>query len=537
MHCTVFGIRLIHIIYTTHTMSDDNTMTLTENGAYALPTSGNSFVDFFMMFVRGISNETLDKYMSTCWNQDPEKTVGIVFHARDRENGKKEKNISNRAMIWLRKHKYNTYQKNLRKYVSKYGCWKDVSYIALKMAREHSFETSCFAKQLQLDKENLETRNYNDISLCAKWASSEKDKYDVNINLAHDIASELFPDNVKVMHRYRKEVLVPLRKHIDIVETYMSDNKWSEIKYDHVPAVATKRLRNAFIQHDKEGYEAFLAQVRSGEKKIKVTGILPHELVKHYIKNGEYDETIELQWKALVENVKQQGLLNDMLPIVDVSGSMFGFGNMEGCVQPIDVSIALGLLISECSSGTFANKVISFHAFPTICEIKGDSLYERVQCIQNIPAGMNTDFMAVFDLLLNAAKMFNIPKESMPKKLIVLSDMQFDAASRSISVKETTLYDEIIMKYKDTVYIPPKFIYWNLSTEHDEAFPVRALSENVAMISGFSEQLLKVFMNSDDFNAESIIDEILKNYILEVEIDTTDVENAEEKSSKHIECV
>jgi hypothetical protein len=76
-----------------------------------------------------------------------------------------------------------------------------------------------------------------------------------------------------------------------------------------------------------------------------------------------------------------------------------------------------------------------------------------------------------------------------------------------------------------------------LSTEHDEAFPVRALSENVAMISGFSEQLLKVFMNSDDFNAESIIDEILKNYILEVEIDTTDVENAEEKSSKHIECV
>jgi len=496
--------------------------TFTTNGAIALATSGNSFVDFFMMFVRGISTETIDKYMSTCWELDPKKTVAIIFHARDRENGKKEKNISNRAMIWLRKHKHNTYQKNLMKYVAKYGCWKDVSYIAMKMPMDHKFEVSCFAKQLLQDKINYDDKKYKDISLCAKWASSEKDKYDIKINLAHDIASELFPgDEKKTMERYRKEYLKPLRPIMELVETFMSNNMWDGIKYDRVPAVAMKRLRNAFMKHDKEGFEAFLEQVKSGEKKMKVTGILPHELVKHYINGGEYDETIELQWKALVDNVKQQGILDDIIPIVDVSGSMFDGGKSN--VQPIDVSIALGLLISECTTGAWKDKVISFHANPTICEIKGANLYERVKSIREIPAGLNTNFEAVFDLILNAGKMFNILPEKMPKKCIVLSDMQMDAASSQKCIDENTIHEHIIKKYKDTVYTPPKFIYWNLSSDHDETFPVKAVSDNVAMISGFSEQLLKVFMNADDFNPESIVNEILSKYMLEVDIDENDI--------------
>ena len=497
--------------------------TCTTNGAIALATSGNIFVDFFMMFVRGICTETIDIYMSRCWNLDPKKTVAIIFHARDRERGKKEKNISNRAMIWLRKHKHNTYQKNLINYVANYGCWKDISYIALKMPRDHQFEVSCFAKQLQQDKENYNAKKYKDISLCAKWASSEKDKYDVKINLAHDIASELFPNDMKNMEKYRKELIVPLREHIKIVETTMSHNMWNDIKYDNVPAVAMKRLRNAFMKHDKEGYEAFLAQIKNGERKMKVTGILPHELVKHYINNGEYDETIELQWKALVENIKQQDILSDIIAIVDVSGSMFSGGNSN--VQPIDVSVALGLLISECATGPWKNKVISFHKTPAICEIKGNNLYERVKNIRYIPAGLNTNFDAVFDLIINAGKMFNIPSEKMPEKCIILSDMQFDEASSntSIDMNENTIHEHIVKKYKETIYVPPKFIYWNLSSQYNETFPVKAMSDNVAMISGFSEQLLKVFMNANDFNPESIINDILSKYILEVDIDENDI--------------
>lgn len=502
-------------------MSHDTGMTITENGANALTTSGNPFVDFFMMFVRGISNETIDKYMHACWQQDARKAIAIILQGRDRENGKKEKNISIRAMIWLRKHKFSTYQKNIMNYINKYGCWKDISYIASKMPLDHSFETELFVKQLQQDIHNLQNRNYKDVSLCAKWASSEKDKYDTKCNLAHAIAEQLFPDNIKTMHRYRKEILVPLRKHIDIVESYMTSNKWKQIKYENVPAVATKRLRNAFNKHDEVGYNAFLQKIARGEKKMKTTGILPHELVKHYLNNNEYDQTIELQWKALVENVKQQGLLEGTIPIVDVSGSMLSGG--VGNVMPMQVSIALGLLTAECATGHFANKVISFHINPSIHEIKGNTLKEKVAMIQRIPAGLSTNFEAVFDLIINAGKMFNMANEQMPKKVIVFSDMQFDQASSSNDLKEDVLHDSIISKYKETKYQPPKFIYWNLSAQHDSTFPVKALSDNVAMISGFSEQLLKVFMNAQDFNAESIVNEILSKYTIDVIIDENDI--------------
>jgi hypothetical protein len=490
---------------------------LTTNGATSFQTSNNNIVDFFTMFLRGVENEVIDKYMTLCWQQDPYKTVAVIFNARDRENGKKEKNVSNRAMIWLRKHKFATYQKNILKYISKYGRWKDVLYIASKIPEaQHSYEIKLVAYQLQKDKNQYEQNK--SVSLCAKWASSENDKFDLHHQFAHKIAQELFPDQENKMQLYRREYLVPLRKHINIVENYMSSNKWTDIAYDKVPAVASKRLRNAFMKHDEKGYTHFLNQVAKGEKKMKVTGLLPHELVAFYLQNSDkLDETIELQWKAIVENVKSQGSFKNMLAVVDISGSMYsGAGN----VPPIHASIALGLLISECSEGIFHKKMLPFSMNPSFFDVKGDTLFEQITyLLKKMDAGFNTNFEAVFDLLLNTGKLFHIPPENMPDKLIVFSDMQFDEASgESDRISESTLHDFIMQKYADTPYKPPKLIYWNLNATNDGTFPVKALSNDVAMISGFSEMLLKVFTNNDNLTPEAIVYEILRPYETEVEI-------------------
>ena len=494
--------------------------TVTENNAVALSSTGNSFVDFFIMLSRNIETDTITKYMTECWSKDPKKTLAIVFNARDRQNGKKEKNISNRCMIWLKRNKNNTYAKNMLNYVNKYGCWKDVIYLAIKNPITNKFEIELISKQLKEDKENLD--NNKNISLCAKWASSEQDKNDKNFNLAHHIADEIFPDDKQKMKQYRN-LLVPLRKRIDIVETYMILNKWNEIDYNKVPAVAMRRLNKAFQKHDSERYQEYLNSIVKGEKKMKTNGLLPHELVKYYLTdNNSYNETIELQWNAILDNVKAQGILKNMIAIVDVSGSMYnGCGN----VDPIYPSIALGLLISKCVEGPFANKIIAFSESPVICKISGETLYDQVNYLKSgIPVGLSTNFEAVFDLLINTGNMFNIPPENMPETVVCLSDMQFNEASNSKNkINENTLHDTIINKYSGSGYNPAKFIYWNLNGKNDGIFPISTKTENVAMISGFSEQLLKVFMTNTKFDAETIIDEILIPYMSDIIIDETEI--------------
>ena len=53
-------------------------------------------------------------------------------------------------------------------------------------------------------------------------------------------------------------------------------------------------------------------------------------------------------------------------------------------------------------------------------------------------------------------------------------------------------------------------------TKNDEIYPVSSSEEGTAVISGFSEQLLKVFMKYDDFNPEFILNEILEPYIKDI---------------------
>lgn len=533
----------------------DVEFTSTANGAVALKSTGDTIVDFFMLFSRTISQENIDTYMDLCWNINPIKTVAIIFNGRDRKSGKKEKTISNKGMIWLRNNKPLTYKGNIFKYIEKYGCWKDIMYINFNVDKRDflknmkyiapNYELNVIAEQLKKDKVLLD--NDNCVSLCAKWAPSENDKYDRRKKSALKIAELIFPNENKKMEKYRKEYLTPLRKKIKIVETLMCDNRWTDINYEEVPAIASNRLKKAFMKHDPEGYGKFLSDVKNGEKSIKVTGILPHELVKYYLEQitnyyrtdcliDEVNETIEMQWKTLVNEVKQSGVFDGLLAIVDVSGSMFSASN--GSV-PAQVAIALGLLISECSSGNFHNKIITFSNDPVLHTVVGETLCDKINNVRRLDAGTSTNFEATSDLIIKYGKDNNISQENMPKKLVCLTDMQFNQANigdkytagyrsyneylnNNISNTIETLHRKIIKKYEQNNYKAPAFIYWNLSSDTKEIFPVSSSEEGTAVISGFSEQLLKVFMKYDNFTPLFIVDEILAPYMLEVFIDKSE---------------
>jgi hypothetical protein len=306
----------------------------------------------------------------------------------------------------------------------------------------------------------------------------------------------------------------------------MCSEMWGDIDYEKVPSIASNKLKNAFLKHDEERYKKYLEDVRNNKKKINVKGILPHELVANYIKSS-YDienidniiecETTELQWRTIVENVKKSGNFNNSISIVDLSGSMFSAAN--GSI-PAQVAIALGIITSICCKGQFNNKLITFSEEPEIINLSNEEndipkLIDCIKIILKTEYGFSTDFIKCNKLIINYAKLFNVPNENMPKKMFVFTDMQFNNASNN-SQDLDTIYKKIIKKYSDNCYDAPKFIFWNLNSNSKEVFPVNCDTEGTAIISGFSEQLLKIFMYYDDFKPEIVINEILEPYIKEV---------------------
>ena len=544
--------------------------TCTENGAIALDTSGSPIVDYFMMYTRTITKEQSYEYIEKCWKISPEKTVAIIFNGRDRLKGKKEKRVSNQAMLWLRDNKPYTYMSNILTYINKYGRWKDLLNICYENEGDgminKNYELTLFADKLrddlcdlkseteraaadaadaeEKDKETKETKAKKvSVSLCAKWAPSENDRNDQRKHFAKKLATILYgKDDNKKMEKYRKEYLVPLRKKINIIEALMCNNEWDKINYECVPGVASRRLHNVFNKHDSERYCEYLAKVRSGDAKINVTGILPHELANYYVNlrntQDEYEEneTIELQWKTIVENVKSCGILGNSLALIDLSGSMFSASN--GSI-PAQVAIALGIITSQCCNGMFKNKFITFSADPELVSLIPDELYKEYtdkgiepslytcfKSLIDVDYGFNTDFVKSCDMIIKYGKDNNIKDEDMPNKLFIFTDMQFDEATTDNNNENNgieTLYKTIVKMFKAADYTAPKFIFWNLNSSHKQSFPVNCKTEGTAMISGFSEQLLKIFMTYDEFKPELIVDEILAQYLPEITIDDTEI--------------
>jgi len=163
----------------------------------------------------------------------------------------------------------------------------------------------------------------------------------------------------------------------------------------------------------------------------------------------------------------------------------------------MDVSIALGLVLSELCDGPFHNMVITFEETPRFHEVQGDSFQQRVRSLANAPWGGSTDFLAAMDLILEMAKQENVPQSEMPDKLFVFSDMQFNQADGNYKTNHQTVVD----KFKNAGYEVPLLVYWNVRANTVD-FPALADTPGVALLGGYSPSLMKVVMDGCELDAE-----------------------------------
>ena len=146
---------------------------------------------------------------------------------------------------------------------------------------------------------------------------------------------------------------------------------------------------------------------------------------------------MDKMWVNLKDFIKPG---ENILPMIDVSGSMFG--------NPLNVAISLGMYLAERNKSEFKDMFLTFSEEPELVKLQGDTVSERFFNIGRADWGMNTDFEKAYKHILDRAVRFKVDPDSMPTMLLVLSDMQFDESQSYNNGSFKTHYSWMEDEYK-----------------------------------------------------------------------------------------
>jgi hypothetical protein len=445
-------------------ITDHSNQTTTENGMPALHSSTNANVDLFFKIGASRGKDILSDF-NIAFNENKELATRIALWARDIRGGAGERQIFRDILTWLEFNDINILLRVIP-LIPVVGRWDDLLIFSTTRAKNAAFS--------EVYKAIL-----NKNALCAKWMPR---KGEVAIQLRNFL---------KMSPKQYRKTLVTLSS---TVEQNMCSGTWNTINYSHVPSRAAKIYKSTFRLHDQERYDEYLQNLVSGTAKVNAAAIFPHEIVSEFLHLEpalQEKVLLEQQWKALPNYLGNDSIF----PMVDVSGSM-----LAGSPQAIDVAIGLGLYISEKNRGPFKDCILTFSESPKILKLSGD-LHNKVEILRTAEWGMNTDLTSAFMTLLQMAINNHVPEVDMPKTILVLSDMQFDASRNDLT---DYAYEMIRKQYTNFGYTCPNIIFWNLY-DRGGNIPVKFDQSGVAMVSGFSPSIMKSILSGSKFTPESIM--------------------------------
>jgi len=486
----------------------------TEEGVGDLRTS------LFQMIVRSLEESEIRRVIHQAFHSGRDKQyvmdfAVMAFQTRDIRGGKGERDVAYKMLLAIMYERHDLIEPLLR-LIPEYGCWRDMWQL-LKLVEKSSYE-KLLAAVINVTKwiffEDLAKldKGYNtDLSLLGKWLPREGS---TNDTIAKLLAGAFFPETTDEndrMKMYRK-ACVRLGRAISVVEQKMCGGKWREIVPANVPGRLMNKARKAFLNEvrghkNKDGPEIplrfpdngdrmecrqnflnHLEQVLAGKASINGANVVfPHEIVAKFLyTNGnrfsKADESLlQAQWDAIRNHTKQQGGLRGIVPMSDFSGSMNGIA--------MQVSLALGILLSEINHPAFADYLLGFDSEPSWISFKGMThLSQKINYARKFAQGTSTNFEEACDLILRRLVEHNVPREEAPRDLLVLTDMGFDQACFSTSWK--THFQMIQANFAAAGYDAPRIVVWNLRAEYKDYY-AQAHEDGVVVLSGWSPAVLK----------------------------------------------
>ena len=454
-------------------MQKQSTMKTTENDAIAYSTTNNAILDFFSLAgsMRNRSESDILEKFELAYKESPELAIKALFYIGDIRGGLGERRTFRLCLRKLALINPNVVKKNIH-LIPEYNRWDSIFELFDTDVEDVALES--IESQLYNDYKNM-TLN-KPVSLLAKWLPSENASSKKTKLLAKKIRKYLQYTSAE----YRR-ILSQLRKYLDVVETHMSANDWTNIKYENVPSNAMMRYRIAFYKHDNEGMNTYIESVKSGQKKINSSVLYPYNLVHSYL-HGYYtvkklDNVLEEQWKALPDYTTD----TNILVMADVSGSMAG--------RPMETSVGLATYFAQRNKGAFHNQYMTFSREPHCVSIKDN--WTLKNCIKNVMSkdvGYSTDLDAAFKYLLDMCVDNNISQEELPSALVVISDMEINRFSSENY--NWSFVDKWEKRFAKAGYKLPKLVMWNVEARNDTFL---SQNPNVLYVSGQSTTTFKYF--------------------------------------------
>lgn len=455
--------------------TNTNKTARTENGAISNTSTLNPVLDFFSKAgaMRGREPQAFELFQKA-FDADPQNAIRVLFYLRDIRGGQGERSVFRYILDQLDEDFVN----KIAHYIPEYGRWDEVPVNQYTV-------TNLIAKQLEEDMKNMEAGK--SISLLAKWLPSEN-AGKASMVEARKVAAllgwtgnsrevELGNNTFKrvpSLRTYRKNV-VALRKYYDnFLERLMSEKRWGEIDYSTLPSQAHKKHVKAFLRHDETRYRNYLESVQKGEAKINAGTLFAYQLydmVNGYRVDPNEVKAADALWKNLPDYTRGQ----NALVLADVSGSMSGF--------PMSVSVSLALYFAERNEGMFKDYFLTFTDNSRLQKVTGNTLSAKMRSIESSDWAMSTNLQSAFDAILKAAKDGNATPDEMPSTLYIISDMQFNQATRA---NDKTNLEVAAEKYRAAGYELPHIVFWNANAYGNDS-PATMYDDRVTLISGSNQ--------------------------------------------------
>ncbi|CAB4319767.1 unnamed protein product [Prunus armeniaca] len=492
----------------------------------------------------------MKQLLPVAWSHNPLTTLKLIFNLLAiQSSGKSYQEAFYKAVFWLHQNHPKTLLCNLPSIAHPFGSLLDLLEILYRLIEQgqdaaerlhcdpdykllHDQVMDVFVEQLKsdIDKFKQHKLDLKPSDYITDGDEDDEDEDDKDGTLDADTYADLFVSEAAVccISKHPKDTrashavllcesiarrLFP-RKPDQSNQSYQSyqSQEWERLRNEVLaPLYRYWNRQGMFIGRQRSEVQMYLEKVKKAGGRggnlsghgsiIKPDAMLPNEIIRYVVEDGDVGEAAELQWKAMVEDMylKQQqqqmqgqglGKFKNCLAVCHINDFMG--------IRGRELAVSLGLLVSELSEETaWKGKVISSGHLPDqllLHSIEGDDLKSKCEFMMRTCSselGSYVHNWKIWDVILEVAVKENLKAEQMVKKVFVFTDFGYGGGTFL-----KTLYEAKQSEFKEQGYgdnsVPHILLwnigYWNkLCIEHHPG---------VTLLSGFSENLLKSFLDN-----------------------------------------